>query len=242
MEGADLHRVRALWGVSMSATGRNLAGHERAEDDFYETPHWATRAILPHLQRGASVLDPCCGLGAILDVARGSWQTTCGIEIGAWRAKKAAARGHEVVRRDALSAGAWPNAFTIVTNPPYSLAEDFIRRAWQEAPNSDAAFLLRLNFLGAQKRAAFHRRRPADVFLLPRRPSFVLAVSCKGRCGWGELIPLRPDTGKPTWDRPARCNACGDRVTASSSDACEYAWFVWGPNRGGRWQILEATP
>ena len=33
----------------MSATGRNKKGKERREADFYPTPAWCTRAILPHL-------------------------------------------------------------------------------------------------------------------------------------------------------------------------------------------------
>jgi hypothetical protein len=35
-----------------------------------------------------------------------------------------------------------------------------------------AAFLLRLNWLGGQARAAWHRANPCDVYVLPRRPSF----------------------------------------------------------------------
>jgi hypothetical protein len=50
---------------------------------------------------------------------------------------------------------------------------EFIERALREAPeDADVAFLLRLNFLGSQRRAAFHRSFPSDVYVLPRRPSF----------------------------------------------------------------------
>lgn len=50
----------------MSATGR---GAERRADDFYETPGWCTRAILPHLIPNLPerhiVLEPGSGSGSI---------------------------------------------------------------------------------------------------------------------------------------------------------------------------------
>jgi hypothetical protein len=152
----------------MSATGRNLVGNERRPDDFYATPAWATRAVLPHLRMQPPVLDPCCGEGAILRVCLDYWP--CGIELDGERAAKAPG----VIRRgDALGGAAWPSHRTIITNPPYSLAMEFIQRALAEAPaDADVAFLLRLNFLGSQRRAAFHRMYPSDVYVLPRRPSF----------------------------------------------------------------------
>lgn len=201
----------------MSATGR---GRVRNKDDFYATPEWATRAILPHLTRGF-VLDPCCGEGAILDVINDEWMSeiasvgklpvinTAGIEIDLARFRVSCGTGHDVEHRDALKTEPWPwcgpsGKYQILTNPPYSLAMEFILRAAVEAPRVDRTFLLRLNFLGSQKRAGWLRANAPDVFVLPRRPSFT------------------PD-GK--------------------TDATEYAWFSWGPKRGGQIRILEVeTP
>jgi hypothetical protein len=122
------------------------------------------------------------------------------MEIDVDRAAEARRKGYNVFGGDALGRTQWPSATLLVTNPPYSLAAEFIQRALERYRKSiDCAFLLRLNYLGSQKRAAFHREHPSDVFVLPRRPSF---------------------TGKGT-------------------DATEYAWFVWGPGRGGRWSILD---
>lgn len=59
----------------------------------------------------------------------------------------------------------------IITNPPYSLAEEFLRKSLEIAPV--VCFLLRLNFLGSQKRAAFLSKNPPDVYVLSERPSFV---------------------------------------------------------------------
>lgn len=157
----------------MSATGRNLVGHERRADDFYATPAWCTRAILPWLapipeSRRGRALDPCSGEGAILRVLeldRPSWIRQ-GIEIDEGRARVCG-----VSKGDAL-VEPWPMTDLVITNPPYALAFDFVQRAAQQCPHADRAFLLRLNFLGSRKRASWLRSNTPDVFVLPRRPSF----------------------------------------------------------------------
>lgn len=58
----------------------------------------------------------------------------------------------------------------ILTNPPYKLGREFIEKSLAIAPV--VVMLLRLNFLGSQKRAGFHRAHPADIYVLPKRPSF----------------------------------------------------------------------
>jgi hypothetical protein len=163
----------------VSATGRNLVGSERRVDDDYATPAWCTRAIAPYLTLSEGmVLDPCCGAGGILDVFQEMWprRLTKGIEIDHGRADKAERAHRLVLRGDALTQD-WPSADVIVTNPPYNLALEFIEKAlhYEEVLHHepiDKAFLLRLNFLGAQKRASFHKAHPCDVYVLPRRPSF----------------------------------------------------------------------
>lgn len=184
----------------MSATGRSAAsetGHVRHADDFYSTPAWCTRAILPWLKLSERMLDPCAGSGAILRVASEFWGSRCfGIEIDPQRAIDSGSSC-----ADALDPKTFWGECTVVTNPPYALAMQFVLRALLNAHGAhEVAMLLRLNWLASQKRADFHRAHQADVYVLPKRPSFT------------------PD-GK--------------------TDATEYAWFVWGPGRGGRWSVLE---
>ena len=158
----------------MSATGRNLPGAERRADDFYATPAWCTRAIFRalDLRRIVSVLDPCCGDGAILDIATEMTYGALryGLELDVARADHAALE-HSVRCVDAL-ADDWPMAQAIVTNPPYALAQEFVQRAADQCPSAIRAFLLRLNFLGSAKRAGWLRASMPDVYVLPRRPSF----------------------------------------------------------------------
>lgn len=183
----------------MSATGRSDV---RRPDDFYRTPAWCVRAIVRHIEipEGATVLDPSCGDGAILDVIQCLRPDvrTVGIELDRERADGARKRHGVIGGADALELpdSQWA-ADVIVMNPPFSLAREFVERAIGCADVTIC--LLRLSWMAGQKRATFWRANPADVFVLPRRPSF---------------------TGKGT-------------------DACDYAWFVWGPGRGGRWRVLD---
>ncbi len=151
-------------------------GRRRPLDD-YPTPEWVIRAIAPYVS-GARVLDPCCGSGAILDVFRERAASVSGIEIAEQRADEARAKGHEVVLGDALEID-WPRADLIITNPPYSRAQEFAEKALASVePGGTVALLLRLAFLEGKRRVAFHRAHGSSVFVLASRPSF----TGNGRC------------------------------------------------------------
>ena len=174
----------------MSSTAR---GAVRADRDFYVTPAWAVLAIAPHVRLAGVVVDPCAGDGAILLALREHDPAldVRGIEIDAARATLAGA-----VCADAL---AYPwQAGAVVMNPPFALAQAFVERACASTLG-DVAVLMRLGMLAGQKRTAFWRGHPADVFVLSRRPSF----------------------------------------TGGGTDSADYAWFLFGPGRGGRWARLD---
>jgi hypothetical protein len=124
----------------------------------------------------------------------------------------------------------------VITNPPFSRAEAFVRHALAAtAPGGTTALLLRLSFLAGGKRAALFRASPPDIYVLSTRPSFAAVVTCAADaddCGWKGVF----DIGSPT---PKKCPACGGPVSKSTSDSSEYAWFVWGPGRGNRWHVLS---
>lgn len=244
----------------MSATRRTKA--ERAENhDYYRTPSWCVRAIaehLPQLQFGvnAPVFDPCAGDGAILDAfcdaddepphpkyGRQSERHLGGIELQADLAAKIrpSTYAHNEVSpcvvtvRDALSPEPWGARGHVVMNPPFSHAEAFVRRAIAEvAPHGGRVFaLLRLSFLESADRAALHLEYPSRVYVLPRRPSFCLAVRCIDKaCGFRAQLPV--DGAKPK-----KCPECSGYLASSATDASAYAWFEWGPKALGQWTILN---
>lgn len=155
--------------------------------DDYPTPDWVIDAVLPHVPGGGQVLEPSCGAGAILRRLR-AWGVELshlrGIELDEGRATIARQDGFTVAHADALYAD-WGQADLIITNPPYRFAEAFVRRALSlRRPGGTVAMLLRLGFLESIERADFNRSHPADVLVLPRRPSFVNGRSDACAYGW----------------------------------------------------------
>lgn len=194
----------------------------REPTDFYRTPGWAVRALLPYLppwREGMVVVDAGAGDGAIAGVlvTTGKYREVICVETNPVHCAELRRPGEYDVREETwatTTAGAF-HADLVVSNPPFSDAMDFVLRARGCTLNGKgekgiAAFLLRLPWLASQSRAAFHRANPAHILVLPRRPSFT-----------------------------------ADRKT----DATDYAWFVWGtttPASGaskqlvpGHWDVLE---
>lgn len=159
----------------MRSTNR---GAVRQADDYYSTPSWCTRAILPHLAQPRTVLDPAAGTGALLVTAREYFATAdlFAIEQNTARFKECHDRIGRCVLGDAFSCD-WPEVDLILANPPYSLALEFVETACgylKDWGHGQAAFLLRLAFLESTKRNKYLRHRmPDDIYVLPKRPAFV---------------------------------------------------------------------
>jgi hypothetical protein len=162
----------------MSATGRNK--EPRHEHDFYQTPIAHVRAafdLLPDSISPSAVLDPGAGTGVWGQEARRRWPYVdiCGFEI------------RSVDRPDGYNLWNSPSDFLeasekrvkswglIVGNPPYNVAEAFIRRSM--ALLSDGGyllFLLRLNYLESQTRGygLWREFPPCRIGVYIQRPSF----------------------------------------------------------------------
>ena len=233
----------------MSSTAR---GASRENLDFYPTPGWCVDLLLDALFDDpaagrifpapdlVTALEPAAGDGAIVKrlLVRGvPAENIAAIELDQSRAETVRAIIPHVrcadFLNDALILPRVPDL--IVTNPPFGLAADFARVALAMAGDrGTVALLLRLNWLGSQERAAFHRAHPSDILLLPKRPEFAASMSCswkKSGCTYRETLPIEAP-------RPRECPKCGARTRCSTTDSIEYAWFVWGPGRGNRWSIL----
>lgn len=149
----------------MSATGRSDVRHP---DDFYATPTWCTRLILPHLPLSGTVLEPCAGTGAIVRelIAHGVTRD----RITAVERDPERASGVAAICADYLAWAPAERVDCVVTNPPYKLAMEFVQRSLEHA--SVSAMLLRQGFLASQRRHAWLSKHVPDVYQLARRPSF----------------------------------------------------------------------
>lgn len=143
---------------------------DRKPADFYPTPVEATEALLQYLFFLGSrrIREPCCGMGHISKVLE--------------------AHGHEVTSSDLMHTGYGEGGIdylqtreinprfydfdAVITNPPFSLAEQFIRRALRDAPL--VAMFLPNNYWHAEsRRVLFESRPPMAVLALTWRPAFL---------------------------------------------------------------------
>jgi len=218
----------------MSATGR---GSERNEDDFYATPAWCVRRLLEAVRLPPGFwLEPGAGTGAIIEAV--------GPGDIIWTAVDKKLRPDRVMRSDTawweedflgdevVCLAADMGGFNVALgNPPYKLAQQFADRCFMLSKWT--ALLLRLNFLGSEERAGWWEKHPADVYVLPNRPSFCVKAKCPN-CGTQATYPADTKT------LPALCIKCGAKNRVTRTDATEYAWFVW-PGAGQLYH-LALTP
>lgn len=138
----------------MSSTNR---GADRQPQDLYPTPALAIDALLGVMSIPADIEfhEPCRGGGAIYDRVQCQHKTYCEISEGI---------DYLIYRQKRM-------VDLIITNPPFSLALEFLQKSLCESLTT--CYLLRLNFLGSQKRKEFWQaNRPSHVLVLSKRPCF----------------------------------------------------------------------
>lgn len=152
------------------------SGGKRRELDFYPTPPEATRALLPHIKGWhPDIWEPCCGDGAISKV----------LELAGY-----AAVSSDLVFRGYGRGGVdffdyqEPETETIVTNPPFGRADEFIFHA-RNIGVQRMALLLKINFFNAAKRLnVWGGWRPRMVLPFTWRLDFTGAGSPHTDCMW----------------------------------------------------------
>ena len=115
--------------MSKTLAGTNLAGmsttRDRVEDDYYATPYEATKMLLDVVKFDGNFLEPCVGGGHIAEIIKEYYQS-------------------EVLGSDLVDRG-YPNTLVkdflihsfdrkfdnIITNPPYSLAQEFLEKGME---------------------------------------------------------------------------------------------------------------
>jgi hypothetical protein len=140
--------------------------------DCYDTPPVAVHALLKIERLPHRIWEPCCGTGNIVNVLR--------------------AAGHEVIATDLndrgcpdsqsgidflLLGGPRIDCGAIVTNAPFSLAEEFVAVALERAPL--VVMLLRLAFYESERRSEILERRG-----LARVHCFAKRLPMMHRAGW----------------------------------------------------------
>lgn len=159
-------------------------------NDLYETPAVAVHALLRTELISHYVWEPACGPGAIVRVLR-----EAGHQVYASDLVDYASPDQDEAGVDFLMERTSPFD-TIVTNPPFKLAGEFVEKALKLAPK--VYMLLRLAFLESEK-----RRNILDNGALARVHVFRKRLPMMHRDGW-----TGPKTGNSgmafawfVWDR-----------------------------------------
>lgn len=179
----------------MSATNR---GAERHIDDAYFTPAWATKRLVHWWEgngpkRNGIWLEPCVGSGAIVRAVMESTDPNISkFRPTDWRVNDInnMPRDMPLVNNYVISdftiwsdwrgAEAAKGSYTVViSNPPFNLAEEIIRKAMEFTDT--VVMFQRLNFLGSAKRCRWLQARTPTVLVLPNRPS--MGLNKKGKPG-----------------------------------------------------------
>lgn len=170
--------------------------------ECFETPEWPIKAILNKEILTQIVLDPCCGPGIMAHLAKMKGYDVLASDIHNWGY-------HDTKVVDFLRVENGPPApFTVLMNPPFSKATQFVEKAFEIGAKKVVMFQ-RFAFWESAGREDFWRRFP---------PSRVYICRDRASCFRFDL-PRRedgkrfdPETGKVLHDSPTA-----------------HAWFVFEP-------------
>ena len=173
--------------------GKNFSANnttdKRKKTDFYETPYSLTRKFLDveYFNKNATVCEPACGKGAITRVLKEYWDENL------------------VTAYDQEVNFLWETGTYdyIITNPPFSIASEFIQKAKQVAKGK-FALLLPLSYLhGKQRYDEIYSDREyglKKVYVFTRYPMLGESLREDGKYKTGMMV---------------------------------YAWFVWESGHSG---------
>lgn len=137
--------------------------HRSASGDVYETPYSMTQALLSRERFPGVVLEPAAGPGAIVRVLQANYYDVHSYDIET-----------DFLTEDRR----FPS---IITNPPYSLADEFVAKAQELRPRK-FAMLLRTNWLSGQARLrAGLFQGLAQVYIFSRMPDLRASIREDGK-------------------------------------------------------------
>ena len=155
-------------------SANNVTG-KRKESDFYPTPYCLTRLLLQRIRlRGPRIFEPACGNGAITHVLDEFVYNYYYSDLST---------GIDFLKESR-------HFDTIITNPPYSLSDEFIAKAKELSDNF--YFLLPLSYLHGKARydnvycdAAYPLK---TVYIFTRYPMFESELRADGKHRTGMMV------------------------------------------------------
>lgn len=137
------------------------------EAEAYETPQWAVEAILDREILTKNVFDPCAGTGVLMEAALKAGYNPTGIDKHDW--------GYPYIqRRDFLKeapAGIFAFDCTVLMNPPFSLAVDFVLRCIDLGARKIVCFQRFAWWESAGRKEFWQKNPPNRVYICGNRAS-----------------------------------------------------------------------
>ncbi|WP_440671190.1 hypothetical protein [Bacillus subtilis] len=175
----DLKKIKYLISErneAMSATNR---GAKRIESDFYPTPVKTIENFLNNYElHEGTILEPCAGNGNFIKVLRklGYKNKIVANEIRVEENDNLLYSGADYIYNVDFLNERMPehNITTIITNPPFNLAREFVTRCKELYPEAEIIMLLRTAFLESRVRYDFWQNNKVNkLYTLSSRPKFV---------------------------------------------------------------------
>jgi hypothetical protein len=132
----------------------------------FQTPAFAINPLLPYIKKDWIIWECACGKGNL---------------IKAFNNKGYKVIGTDILNGDDFMMWQPENYDCIITNPPYSIKQDFLERAYNLG--KPFAFLLPLTTFETQKRQSMFKKYGLEVIFLDKRINFE-TPSGKGSGSW----------------------------------------------------------
>ncbi len=172
------------------------------EKEHWETPQWAAEAILDKEILTQFVSDPCCGTGILSEVAEDKGYTVTATDIHDWGYPKMMKTWDFMDTTNFMTAA----DFSVIMNPPFSLAQDFVDRSLQLGARKIVCFQRFAWYEGS-----YDRGKKRGLWWEQNRPARIWICGDRADC-WRHDIPVK------------------DRNTSTPT---AHAWFVWERGHGG---------
>ena len=147
----------------------NKTAVDRSKTDFYPTPENVTIALMEYLDLpDYTIWEPACGEGHIVEALK-----DLGFNVVATELHN---RGYGSCGIDYLRTANTPGYCDwIITNPPFSLSEQFIRKSIEHG--KPFAMLLKSQYWhSSRRRKLFEEYKPRAVLPLTWRPDFLFGA------------------------------------------------------------------
>ena len=160
--------MRSINSVFSPIGARVIAREDREENDYYATDPNALKLVLADLELDHNVWECACGAGHLSKVLEDNGYNVKSTDLYD--------RGYGISGVNFLETEETFNG-DILTNPPYSLALDFVKKGLDVIEDGHKVVMfLKIQFLEGKKRREFFKENP---------PKYVIVSSSRSKCAKG---------------------------------------------------------